>query len=94
VPHDEYHKQLAPARIVGLFSILTKAKLPVVAGFIAVVSVRGNGKLVVLCHQNQTGRNLLHLLDGYSLQSGERTLVQQREGENNAKANPQSKMYL
>jgi hypothetical protein len=83
VHHDGYPKQLALARIVGLFSTPIKAKLPVVVACIAVESVKGNGKLVVLCHPNQTERNQLRLLDGYLLQSGELTLVPQREGENN-----------
>jgi hypothetical protein len=94
VQHDEYPKQHALARTVGLFSILTRAKLPVVVEFIAVVSVKGNGKLVVLCHQNQTGRNQLHSKGECLPQSGEPTLVLQREGENNAKTSTQSKMYL
>jgi hypothetical protein len=80
VQHVGYRKQLALVKIVVLHSILTKAKLPVVVAFIAAVSVKGNGKLVASCHQNQIGRNLLHLLDGYSPQNGKPTLVQQREG--------------
>jgi hypothetical protein len=85
VQHDGYPKQHALAKTVVLFSILTRAKLPVAGECIAVVSVKGNGKLVVLCHLNQTARNPSHSKTECLPRSGERTLVQQKEGRRGTK---------